>query len=615
MIEESLPSGGSPSIRFQNTHKQKRKITTMKRHLMSIFLVIACMTLIVSCNKKQSAQTQEKVAPDADLELQYLAEMSKDSPELAMKTVDSLANAGALQDWRADSLRARILSESFLDVDRSVFFAKRTLEYDSVRLVPQRLIDVLAFISRTELLLGHCSESIKNCLVGSALADSVGDTYNANYFDIMMGMSLYLMKNKVEGSAYLDKAVSALEKTNDLRSLKLLSYAYGQQMSSYWGDNTQKAFDAGKKREALIERLATICPESDSTYLDQQRGFLYSKMADFCAIRNDMTTARDYEKKYYETHFSNTKRGKQAIIDFYNTIGDADKYLERYYESLDYWSHKDTICSRYSNQLHMTSTAYAIKGDYQNALEYRRREMQLRDSLSEREVEAEGTRYAALYKTQEKELELEKKQVEALRAKILFGAASLLMLLAVLFAVYYYRQHRASQKKNMLLVQKVDALNYYEQLYQEEKAKQEQRVQRKASRKSADADDEHASVNNDALVQQFNHLMNDEKVYLKSDFSRSMLQEMLNLSKNNLTPVLHAALGESMNLSEYVTKKRVEYACQILKLDPNLTIEKVASDSGFYTARNFRRCFSEIMGMSPSEYKEACSRMSREERL
>lgn len=80
---------------------------------------------------------------------------------------------------------------------------------------------------------------------------------------------------------------------------------------------------------------------------------------------------------------------------------------------------------------------------------------------------------------------------------------------------------------------------------------------------------------------------------------------MMNVSKNSLTPILHEALGDVANLSDYINSKRIAHACQLLRQQPQMNIDTIALESGSSTPRNFPRCFKPQTGMSPAEYRES----------
>jgi len=108
-------------------------------------------------------------------------------------------------------------------------------------------------------------------------------------------------------------------------------------------------------------------------------------------------------------------------------------------------------------------------------------------------------------------------------------------------------------------------------------------------------------------VIEFNRLIDEDKVYLNSDLSRPMLEQMLGVNKNTFSLILKEVIGEEGNLSDFIAKKRIEYALQLMHDDPDLDMEDVATKAGFYTMRSFRRHFKEKMGMSPTEYRQTNS--------
>ena len=58
--------------------------------------------------------------------------------------------------------------------------------------------------------------------------------------------------------------------------------------------------------------------------------------------------------------------------------------------------------------------------------------------------------------------------------------------------------------------------------------------------------------------------------------------------------------------SEYVTKVRMEAACNLLS-ETNITIEKISQQVGYNSDVSFRRAFKAHMGMTPKEYKVSLS--------
>jgi len=64
----------------------------------------------------------------------------------------------------------------------------------------------------------------------------------------------------------------------------------------------------------------------------------------------------------------------------------------------------------------------------------------------------------------------------------------------------------------------------------------------------------------------------------------------------------HRFYGTTM--SEFVRRRRVEYACKKL-LDPDMPLIRIALESGFAHQAHFTNVFKKVVGMTPSHYRQA----------
>ena len=87
-----------------------------------------------------------------------------------------------------------------------------------------------------------------------------------------------------------------------------------------------------------------------------------------------------------------------------------DELLATVRQCDSYWLHRDTICGRYAHVLGYISDALLWKDDLKGALEYRIRQIKVKDSIDDRENREETKRMAALYQAYEKEMALEKEK-------------------------------------------------------------------------------------------------------------------------------------------------------------------------------------------------------------
>lgn len=55
---------------------------------------------------------------------------------------------------------------------------------------------------------------------------------------------------------------------------------------------------------------------------------------------------------------------------------------------------------------------------------------------------------------------------------------------------------------------------------------------------------------------------------------------------------------------QYINTLRIEYATRLMQENPNLSLRKVAEQSGFRSQPTFRKAFQEVMGCLPSEVRK-----------
>lgn len=89
--------------------------------------------------------------------------------------------------------------------------------------------------------------------------------------------------------------------------------------------------------------------------------------------------------------------------------------------------------------------------------------------------------------------------------------------------------------------------------------------------------------------------------HYKEDISLEQIADQNHVS----LPYLSKRLKQSLNMSfkEYLTELRVEEAKKLLCQKPNMLIQEVCANSGFFSSAAFTRTFKNITGLSPREYR------------
>ena len=98
--------------------------------------------------------------------------------------------------------------------------------------------------------------------------------------------------------------------------------------------------------------------------------------------------------------------------------------------------------------------------------------------------------------------------------------------------------------------------------------------------------------------------MQEQQPYLNPEITPQEIATALNISKHHLSEVLSINLG--LNFYGFMNLYRVEKAKEIISNDTdNLTMLAIAFDSGFNSKTSFNRAFKEIVGVTPSIFRES----------
>ena len=86
------------------------------------------------------------------------------------------------------------------------------------------------------------------------------------------------------------------------------------------------------------------------------------------------------------------------------------------------------------------------------------------------------------------------------------------------------------------------------------------------------------------------------------ELSLGRVAQAANMSSYYFCKMFKKSTG--LNFTDYLSRVRVEKAKRLL-LNPNARVSEVAFDIGFTSITNFNRTFKQLVGQSPSDYREA----------
>lgn len=110
-------------------------------------------------------------------------------------------------------------------------------------------------------------------------------------------------------------------------------------------------------------------------------------------------------------------------------------------------------------------------------------------------------------------------------------------------------------------------------------------------------------MTNDELYHWFDGRMDALRLFCQPDIDLKTTAQTLGLTQRSILQMLKTTDG-NLTFTEYITGKRLAYACRLLQDKPHWNIDAVAREAGIQSDATFRRLFRKHYGMSPSEYRE-----------
>lgn len=111
-------------------------------------------------------------------------------------------------------------------------------------------------------------------------------------------------------------------------------------------------------------------------------------------------------------------------------------------------------------------------------------------------------------------------------------------------------------------------------------------------------------MEDDQLMAWLEEKMQENPLYQQPDLDLKTMAEALGISQRRIIRLLKSQ-PKYGSFSAFITEKRLEKACELLKSHPEFTIEGISQDAGFASRRTFQTVFKNHLGMSPSEYRSA----------
>ncbi len=573
--------------------------------------------LLAGCLSTDPQQKNDMSSPaDSVYTYDYIQSIYITEHQRALNLLDTAETKGKISDMKANYMRFQIYN------NRRMFhlaetYLNKTLQSDSMKTAsPMLEIRIKRDVITAYMLSAEYQKAMKLATEIYEKAKQIG--YKRIEGDILFQIGTIYREQGLQEKAepYVRQAIQMFENSNDIRELASLTFIYGQQMTYYYGKKEiDRAIEVGKKREKLIGKMAEL-GGAPPGYLDEQYGFLFSKMAVFYFDKGQKEKAAEAFKRYRATKFAQTSHGKTEALNYLILAGRYDEAANCLMSEKEFVNNQDSVSTDFLWFLSRQADIATGLGNYRAALNYKDRISVITDSITTREKQNAALELATIYETHQKDTRIKKQEAMLDRQKIIQFATISMLLLAGLTIYLVVRHLHTVKRKNRFLAKQINnQLKCQEELHQAkievERLKQmPENVPQEIIHESTKQEDDENNVvkmspEDKNLFDKLDRLIEEEKLYLDPDITRDRLLKEIHISKNTFAQLIQTYAGT--NFSGYINNKRLDYSIHLLR-EYNYTIEAVATDAGFNNARSFYRIFRNRYGMTPSEYRDSLTR-------
>ncbi len=551
--------------------------------------------------------------PDSVLSYWNIQNIYLRDPDYALQLLDSaeahnLPNLPLFKINRLRSMCYHVKGEYLLTEK----YVRRQLEDDSIRSVPVRklrtltmLVNALSSQNKYEECIRYCKETIK-------LARELGRINSEGEMLFTMG-NVYAGMNRLEESLDMYReGIDLLKNSDDVRDLAVLSTAYGELMTTLmWNKKVLEAIEIGKERERLVEHMSQM-PGPPDGYIDQQYGYLYSKMAYALQLVERSEEAMHYYRQFQTTDFAHQSFTQGEIIPFLLQAGryqEALKLNKADYEIFCSEYEKDTVNYNYYVILDRFAQAYHGLKDYKRANAYLSRAFVLNDAIYTKEKESRAQEFATVFMLNEKDLQLAQMHLVAQRRNFQMIILCIVLVLACAFLGIVVYHLQIIRRRNLVAAKQIDELVLQRDDLRRacERAMTFSSIGSSSSSNTNPKDSQKDS--DDPQMNSFlrmEYRVMEERLFLQPKFGRDDLLRLCNVSKNDLPRILRQ-YARINNVSDYLNHLRVEYAVRLMHEKPNLSMDGIGKEAGFNSRSTFYRAFFKEFGMTPAQYLKAHS--------
>lgn len=530
--------------------------------LFTIMILLCCF----GCERNQDKTTDVAVGSPPLDDIPGITErvmtFAADQPERAIDIVDSLRASG-FPAHEADWLLARVYSQSLEGkwLDSAIVISERLIKLpvaDEDLAYREDVLETLVNASRLR-------KDDKRVLLWTreliTLCRQKGEEVEALRNEAEMAVALSHSGNREDGLSMVDSVLSRLDNAKTFNAMDAWIIASKRKMSILKEMGSHSAviplahsvlscLDRYEQHPDEYRDGSYREPSDDDRngYIDFYRAQAFGFLSEAYAHTDSIEKSVDFLSRFERSYFGKTLDGRKMIAPTWCLLGEDDK-LESMYDDLT----------------------------------------------------------TARFQSRQQQMEIEEQKIRASASQKVAGGLAVIVLLLFALMFLLHRQHRIINRKNKVLTgQIIDALEYKKKYWELREAEQDpigESPETVGNEKSGSSDDIGMDkMSNAELFEFLSYVIRRECLFLDSSFGRQTLTERFHLSPNRVGAAF--SLGdEHSSLPGFIRNLRLEHACLLLIDNPEMSIDEVATASGFANYSVFARYFKQKYDITPSEYR------------
>ena len=570
-----------------------------------LILYVILALLAVRCSNPESKEKYEPQPGDTIYTADAAMAIYGNNPERALTILDSAVIVGNLDEDLAQMLRAKVLSHSIdeLNFEEALKICEALMQSDFVDNPANRqnVLDLLITITRRR---GDNEQWIRWSTEKVDLCRQQGDETEALRTEAEIGFSLAKLGEEERGLAKLSGVIGALDEQRHFNEMDACIIALKRKINILDILNQpeniiplaqhiiDKIDDYRQHRDEYADGSFRMPPSDQQfySYCNFYTTQAYCFLAKAYAELGQYDEARYYISLFEDSDYGKSFSGRMMASRTWCILGDFDKMLAIYDEAEKRLG-TDTINLDFSAMLYNRAIAAEATGDYQAATDYWRRYTDIKHILDRKQKEGQAYHYAARYKLQEERMNTEREQAKAKHNKSLALAGFILVILSVGFIIRLLIQRHAIDRKNRVLTeQMMEAMKYKKEISQNSKLKTPN-----SQLQTPDVDE----LNDTQLFDYLSDIIRREELFLNPNFSRQLLIDRFHINERRIGAAFSCCEG----LPDFIRDLRLEYACQMLTDNPEMSISDVATASGFSNLTVFGRDFKRKYEVTPTYFR------------